>query len=205
MSEKERQGERSREAILDAAERLMASGGFTATSITHIRAESGLPASSIYWHFGSKQGLLAAVMERGARRWFAAIPTWDDVDVPEEEKLDAMLRVWAQALAMEPQFMRLSFMLSLEDTDDPTVAAIVRGVRDTAIERFREAVVRLIPADVPPERAQRAAAELTTILVALSDGFFFAAHLEPESTDLERLCLQAGRIIEALLPALLEE
>jgi AcrR family transcriptional regulator len=205
MSERERQGERSREAILDAAERLMASGGFTATSITHIRMESGLPASSIYWHFGSKQGLLAAVMERGARRWFAAIPAWDDVDVPEEEKLDAMLRVWARALAMEPQFMRLSFMLSLEDTDDPTVAAIVRRVRDTAIERFREGVERLIPPDVPPQRAQRAAAELTTILVALSDGFFFAAHLEPESTDLERLCLHTGRIIEALLPALLED
>ncbi len=204
MSETLRQGERSREAILDAAERLMASGGFAATSITAIRVESGLPASSIYWHFGSKQGLLAAVMERGARRWFAAVPTWDDVDVPEERKLDAMMRVWAQALRQEPEFLRLSFMLSLEDTDDPEVAAIVRRVRDAAIGRFNEGVRRLIPPGVPPRRAKRAAAELTTILVALSDGFFMASHLEPETTDLDRLCRLAGRIIETLLPDLLE-
>jgi AcrR family transcriptional regulator len=204
MSETARQGERSREAILDAAERLMASGGYAATSITHIRVESGLPASSIYWHFGSKQGLLAAVLERGARRWFAAIPTWDDVDVPDERKLDAMMGVWAQALRQEPEFMRLSFMLSLEDTDDPEVAAIVRNVRDAAIARFNEGVRRLIPPGVKPRKAKRAADELTAILVALSDGFFMAAHLEPETTDLDRLCQLAGRIIETLLPELLE-
>jgi AcrR family transcriptional regulator len=204
MSETARQGQRSREAILNAAERLMASGGFAATSITRIRVESGLPASSIYWHFGSKQGLLAAVMERGAQRWFAAVPTWDEVDVPDERKLDAMMEVWAQALRQEPEFMRLSFMLSLEDTDDPEVAAIVRRVRDAAIARFNEGVRRLIPPGVKPRKAKRAADELTAILVALSDGFFMAQHLEPDTTDLDRLCQLAGRIIETLLPELLE-
>jgi AcrR family transcriptional regulator len=200
-----RDGERSREAILDAAERLMASGGYAATSIADIRVSSGLPASSIYWHFGSKQGLLAAVLERGAQRWFGAIPTWDEVEVPEEDKLDAMMKVWAQALRQEPEFMRLSFMLSLEDTDDPKVAAIVREVRDAAIARFREGVRRLIPPGVEPRRAERATAEMTTMLVALSDGFFFAAHLEPDTTDLDRLCQLAGRVIESLLPRLLTE
>lgn len=73
-SKKQRQGENSREQILDATERLMSTQGYAATAITHIRRETGLPASSIYWHFGSKEGVLAAVMERGAQRYFAQIP-----------------------------------------------------------------------------------------------------------------------------------
>src|SRR6266496_2327682 len=54
----------SQDRILDAAERLVAERGYTAASISLISKASGLPASSIYWHFGSKEGLLAAVVER---------------------------------------------------------------------------------------------------------------------------------------------
>ena len=71
---KQLQGENSRELILDATERLMGTRGYAATSISDICKACGLPASSIYWHFGSKDGVLAAVMERGATRFFAAIP-----------------------------------------------------------------------------------------------------------------------------------
>src|SRR5687767_10421400 len=74
MTKRQQQGQSSRELILDATERLMATRGYAATSISDIRSACGLPASSIYWHFGSKEGVLAAVMERGADRFFAAIP-----------------------------------------------------------------------------------------------------------------------------------
>src|SRR4051794_17938334 len=69
---KQAQGARSREDILDAAERLMGTRGYAATRISTLAKASGLPASSIYWHFGSKSGVLGAVMERGSRRFFAA-------------------------------------------------------------------------------------------------------------------------------------
>jgi len=82
LTKKQQQGEQSRELILDATERLMATNGYAATSISDIRRACGLPPSSIYWHFGSKEGVLAAVMERGANRFFAAIPAWDDVELP---------------------------------------------------------------------------------------------------------------------------
>jgi AcrR family transcriptional regulator len=78
-TKKQLQGEQSRELILDATERLMATHGYAATSISDIRKACGLPPSSIYWHFGSKEGVLAAVMQRGADRFFAAIPTTEDV------------------------------------------------------------------------------------------------------------------------------
>jgi AcrR family transcriptional regulator len=69
-----RRGERSREAVLDAAERVMAERGYEAATVASLVEEAGVPASSIYHYFGSKEGVLLAVMERGAERFHEAHP-----------------------------------------------------------------------------------------------------------------------------------
>ena len=68
LTKRQHQGETSREHILDVTERLMATRGYAATSISDIRRACGLAPSSIYWPFGSKERVLAAVMEREAQR-----------------------------------------------------------------------------------------------------------------------------------------
>jgi AcrR family transcriptional regulator len=196
-TKKQQQGEQSRELILDATERLMATRGYAATSISDIRKACGLPPSSIYWHFGSKEGVLAAVMERGADRFFAAIPTADTIE--------QQLAVTARLQADHPEFLRLFYMLSLERSDDPAVAEVVRRVRDTAIARFRGGISQLVPADVPPSRAHRVVTDLTALAVALSDGIFFAEHLEHDATDVERMYRRLSQAVAALIPILLEE
>jgi len=196
-TKKQQQGEQSRELILDATERLMATRGYAATSISDIRKACGLPPSSIYWHFGSKEGVLAAVMERGAGRFFAAIPESDEPEWPIEALADLQSR--------HPEFLRLFYMLSLERSDDPTVAEVVGRVRDTAVGRFRRAIAQLLPADVPPSKAERVVAELTAVAVALSDGVFFAVHLEPDGTDVERMYRRLYQAVVALTPILLED
>jgi AcrR family transcriptional regulator len=193
---KQQQGEQSRELILDATERLMATRGYAATSISDIRKACGLPPSSIYWHFGSKEGVLAAAMQRGADRFFAAIPTSEDAET--------QLAVLSTLQAQHPDFLRLFYMLSLERGNDPAVAAVVRRVRDTAIARFRNAITQLLPADAPPSKADRVVTELTALAVALSDGVFFADHLEPD-TDVERMYRRLSQAITALIPILLKE
>lgn len=180
----------------------MGTRGYAATSISDICRACGLPASSIYWHFGSKEGVLAAVMERGAARFFAAIPQrGESAATGVERQLDATARL----LAQHPDFLRLFFILSLEGNDDPAVATLVRRVRDTAIERWRNAISTLMPADTPPAKAERVVAELTALAVALSDGVFIADHLEPDSTDVERMYRRLFQALSALLPILLEE
>jgi AcrR family transcriptional regulator len=195
-TKKQQQGERSRELILDATEQLMATRGYAATSISDIRKACGLPPSSIYWHFGSKEGVLAAVMQRGADRFFAAIPTSEDAET--------QLAVLSTLQAQHPDFLRLFYMLSLERGNDPAVAAVVRRVRDTAIARFRGVITPLLPADAPPSTADRVVTELTALAVALSDGVFFADHLEPD-TDVERMYRRLSQAVTALIPILLKE
>lgn len=175
----------------------MATRGYAATSISDIHKACSLPASSIYWHFGSKDGVLAAVMERGADRFFAAIPTAGDID--------DQLAVLADLQSQRPEFLRILYLLSLERSDDPTVTAVVRRVRDTAIARFSAAVRAQLPDDMPPRRAEEVVAELTAFAVAQSDGVFFARHLEPDSTDLPRMYRRLWQAVTALIPILLEE
>lgn len=196
-TKRQQQGEQSREVILDATERLMATRGYAATSISDIRTACGLPPSSIYWHFGSKEGVLAAVMERGAKRFFAAIPT----DATPQRQLHALSKLQSQ----HPDFLRLFYLLSLERGTDPAVTEVIRRVRDTAISRFRGAIAHLLPADVSHAKAERVVAELTGFAVALSDGVFFADHLEPSATDVDRMYRRLFQAITALIPILLEE
>ncbi|MGZ5378110.1 MAG: TetR/AcrR family transcriptional regulator [Mycobacterium sp.] len=196
-TKKQQQGEQSREQILDATEKLMGTRGYAATSISDIRKACGLPASSIYWHFGSKDGVLAAVMERGAQRYFAAIPAKATV----ERQLDAVVNQQSQ----HPDFLRLFLLLSLERSDDPAVAEVVRRVRGTAIARFRDAIAQLLPADVGEQTAQRVLAELAAVAVALSDGIFLAVHLEPDTTNVDLMYRRLYQTLTALIPILLEE
>ncbi len=63
-----RRGVKSRELVLDAAERVMAEHGFEAATLACVVTEAGIPMSSVYHYFGSKDGILLAVMKRGADR-----------------------------------------------------------------------------------------------------------------------------------------
>jgi AcrR family transcriptional regulator len=188
------------EDLLDAAERLMGERGYAATPVSVISKEAGVAVTSLYWHFGSKEGLLARVMERGANRWFDALPRWEDVEGTTEERLDAMLRGAADAMAQHPLFLRLFYMLALEATEDEAATEIVRRVRLRAFELFRAAITRMLT-DHAPDIAEPAARELATFAVAYSDGCFFAGQLEASDTDLRRMYADLGAALAALAPA----
>ena len=96
-----RRGARSREAVLDAAERLIAAHGYDAATVAALVKEAGLPASSIYHYFGSKEGVLVAVMERGAERflpscrpltgaWARSASTWRRWSEPSRRRSTAI-------------------------------------------------------------------------------------------------------------------
>jgi AcrR family transcriptional regulator len=54
----------TRLALLDAAEVLFADRGFAATSMREIAAEAGVNLAAANYHFGSKRGLMEAVLAR---------------------------------------------------------------------------------------------------------------------------------------------
>ena len=57
-------GDITRAALIDAAAELFAAHGVDAVSIRSINSQAGLAAASVHYHFGSKDRLLEAVLER---------------------------------------------------------------------------------------------------------------------------------------------
>ena len=56
-------GDRREQALLGAAERLLANGRFGDASVAELAAEAGISRATFYFYFSSKQDLLAAAIE----------------------------------------------------------------------------------------------------------------------------------------------
>ncbi|MEO3787994.1 helix-turn-helix domain-containing protein [Actinocorallia sp. B10E7] len=184
---RQQHGEISRQRILDATVEIAAERGYEGTSISLVSKRSGLPASSIYWHFKDKDHLLAAVMERSYQLWQARLSqAWEapEPGADRAEALSAMSRAISTSLLEQPEFLRLGMMLTLERRPVEAKArelftrirAEVHGLAVTEFER--------VLADVPEERRTDLARRLATFTLAASDGLFLAYHLDPDGFDL---------------------
>jgi AcrR family transcriptional regulator len=56
--------ESGRDAIMDAAERLFAERGIDAVSLRTINTEAGYSVAALHYHFGTRDGLVRALLER---------------------------------------------------------------------------------------------------------------------------------------------
>jgi AcrR family transcriptional regulator len=108
-------GDASRQRILLAAREIAAERGYEGTSIGLVSERSGLPASSIYWHFKDKDALIAAVIDHSFESWLAGAGgiSADACDGPLDEQLAAMMQRTATALRESSDFLRLGLMLTL--------------------------------------------------------------------------------------------
>jgi AcrR family transcriptional regulator len=64
-------GTDTRERILDSAERLFFTDGIGVTGVDRVAADAGVAIATLYQHVGSKDGLLAAVLDRRLQAWTA--------------------------------------------------------------------------------------------------------------------------------------
>ena len=134
-----RRGVKSRELVLDAAERVMAKHGFEAATLARVVEEAGIPMSSVYHYFGSKDGILLAVMERGADRFFADLPEWDQRAGRPAEHLAKVISTAVRTLERHPDFLRLLIVFAAQPpaAGDGQVQAVVGRVRNQALTRLR--------------------------------------------------------------------
>lgn len=186
-------GEESRRKILDAAVEVASERGYDGTSINAVSTRSGLPASSIYWHFKDKDELIAAVIERSFNAWTSASSQPDEVDDTPQGVLDFAGGV-AKALLEAPDFLRLGLMLALERRpEEPSARAMFLQVRETAHQRFADMVRTIRPA-----MDEEAVELLTTYAMAAADGLFIAKEVRGDSVDLIRLFqLHARAVLDA--------
>ena len=169
----------SRQRILEAATQLMTEHGYAATSISMITKMSGLPASSTYWHFGSKEQLLGAVIESAATTWLHGLKRWKDLDGSPRERLSEMMRIGATDWSGgRPAFLRLIFLIALETgAANQEVMDTVRRVRMQVKRTFHRAFVEEY-GEPQDQLTEQFAERLAAFCLAVADGVFIGGEID---------------------------
>lgn len=81
----------TKEHILDIAESLFSSNGYTAVGVDLIRDTAGVSKTSMYRHFGSKNKLILAVLGRRHLRFEDKLGGVVKSEMSMEENLDALI------------------------------------------------------------------------------------------------------------------
>lgn len=105
----------SRAKLIAVSARLFAKGGFEATSMRDIAGRSGMLAGSMYYHFPSKNDLIAAVYEAGVAEIGAAVDEaldkvrgpWPRLEAGCVAHLEALLADSAHAAVMTADLSRV--------------------------------------------------------------------------------------------------
>lgn len=196
-------GAASRQKIVEAALEIASERGYDGTSISAVSERSGLPASSIYWHFANKDQLIAAVIQHSFERWKELLPIpVDEPDIPvatdqadAEVAFTASMRRAGGAIADANDFLRLGLMLALERRpEEPAARAMFLAIRKATLDEL-EAYHRRVFGDDLSERDIRTIARMA---MAAADGLFIAREIDGDDVDLEEALELSGIALAAV-------
>jgi TetR/AcrR family transcriptional regulator, cholesterol catabolism regulator len=124
--------------ILDEAARLFRAHGFDGASVRDIvRAVDMLPGS-LYYHFPTKEALLAAVYAEGVRRISGAVKTAIDGKARGWDRLEAACIAHLEALLQESDYAQV--VIRVRPSDAPSVAPELVKLRDEYEQLFADLI-----------------------------------------------------------------
>lgn len=173
----------TKERILDGAERLFGAQGYSGTSLRAVTREAGVNLAAVNYHFGSKEGLLVAVLERriaplNAER-LARLDALEAREAPPS--LEELVRVFVEPpvrlfldLGEEGRGVLRLLGRSHTESERAFCTSIPRLFEET-IRRFHRAFSRALP-ELPPEA-------VTFRLMALVGVLTFFLHRRPPAME----------------------
>ncbi|CAN5646836.1 hypothetical protein BH11ACT8_BH11ACT8_01950 [soil metagenome] len=186
------QGDSSRLALLEATLRLASERGYVGTTMAQVKRATGLPASSVYWHFDNKDDLIAASVAHGFEVWRTQVDPWATVDpgVTVRDQLLAQLETVVLAADERLDYWRMGLLLALET--GPAVGSAprerfleIRGVATTTLATWWRAALG-VGAD------ESHADLLARLTLAALDGLFVARLSDPDEDVRSALRLLAA-------------
>jgi AcrR family transcriptional regulator len=128
--------------ILDEAARLFRAQGFHGTSVRDIVKAVDMLPGSLYYHFPTKEALLAAVYAEGVRRISEAVTAAVAGRRDPWERLEAACIAHLEALLQESDYAQV--VIRVRPADAPSVAAELVRLRD-GYERLWADLVHALP------------------------------------------------------------
>jgi len=187
--------EQSKEAFLDAAERLFVSPGYRASSMEMIAREAGYSRGSIYRHFSTRDSLVEALIQRITQRHMAGILKRLPADAGPLEVLVESTVIVATELVHDPLLKTIS-----DQSDEGTVGYMLAN--NAALVQMVEPVIEemLASDDVARFRTHLRPKDLAQFLISTSISMLLGVIPGIEDPEIAR------RYIDVfVLPALLAD
>lgn len=163
----------TKERILAAAMSLISAQGYAATSVDAICAAAGVKAPTLYHHFGSKDGLLAAVVETTVENWYSEL---EDSMTGGEPSLAEFATTVVESIRANSEAPRVMLLVGLDrGGDDPEAQGAVRKVRQRAVELLASRIESLLPGF---SGATREVEELARLIMIHLDGIFLVLEID---------------------------
>lgn len=174
-----------REELLDGSLNYLLEHGAAGMSLRPLASAVGTSARLLVYHFGSKDGLLAAVMERVSARLQASFSELSAAP-RRGRKVSPLQAFWSRMTRDDTlPYLRLLFEVQILAIQDPErYAHYLEGISTDWLD--------LIEESLPPSRDRRA---LATLCIAVIDGLL----LEVMSTGDTRRTTRALKRFEHLL------
>lgn len=188
--------ERTRRRILDAAARCYASTGFSKTTVEQIASAAGVSKAIVYHHFGAKEAILEALLERMLEDW-ARVSNLEGYLAAGSGVLDAFERSLRASLdfARKSPLLRALFQLEPALLLGLGGSASVQKSMHEARERMIAALRRgLASGELRGELdAERAADLLRLVTIALCDHLLLPQWLDASDERLIATCVDVLR------------
>lgn len=138
-SRRQAQAERSRQAILDAAERQFLAIGYAATTVAGIADEADVSVDTVYKAFGGKAGLVRSIHDRGllGRGPVPAYQRSDDIRAHETDPR-ALMRKWGSLTAeVTSRVSPIMLLVRSAAAADTEMAALLEDSNAQRLKRMR--------------------------------------------------------------------
>lgn len=176
------QGEESRRRLLESAVQLVATGGYAGTGVEAIAQRAGVGKSALYWHFGSKRGLLLEAIRVETERWVGEAFGATRAAGSPLGRLDALFVRVEGAIVDRSRAHRLLLALLLElGADDEEVRNQIADVFAVTRRALADGLC-----DSVPGLNARTADDIAAAFTAQVDGMFLRYLAEPDEERLER-------------------
>jgi AcrR family transcriptional regulator len=171
-----------RDALLDAARRLILEKGFTATTARDLVAASDTNLGSIGYHFGSREALLSQALEELFDEWTEVLAgaAFSEAGATPIERLTATWKAMLETLDEHRALIR-AFVEALAHAErSPEFRKRLRS----HYRRSRRTVAGLVEQTLGPDAADRGAdpSVIALYLIAVFDGLAVQSRLAPEDT-----------------------
>jgi len=176
----------TRAQVIEAAVRLVAERGFSATSVDDIALAAGVAKGSVYYNFTSKSDILEAALAEGSERLQTTINEARG-DLRGREALSAVVGALLSSMQANPDFAKLmaAEVFRVEREWQETIGAL----RAVTIATFADVVGEISPGE---DAALVGAATFGAVLVAGLEWLLFQPERSVEDVRASVLRLTAG-------------